>query len=89
MASVEELKQRFETLTKKRDELTSRKVVAESRLQVATENYDKAIKEIKEKFGVSSLSEAQALYERKKSELETALNKCELELGDEDAGGKV
>lgn len=81
MASIDELKSRYDQLTKTREELTSKKVAAESRCQVASENYQKVLEEIKTKFGVSSLDEAKALYEKKKSELETTLNRCELELG--------
>ena len=82
MATIDELKSRFDSLVKQREDLTAKKVGAESRYQMATENFEQALKEIQERYGVATLEEAKALYEKKKAELETTLNKCELELGE-------
>lgn len=76
MATIEELRIRFEALRKAREELLAKKVAAESRQQMATENYEKLLQELNEKFGIKTLEQAKKLYEEKRQIFEEALEKC-------------
>lgn len=74
---MEEMKERFRELTEKRDKLKEEQVELSGKLSVLKEREGALLKELKEKYNLSTLEEAESEVQRLSEEIETALAKAE------------
>lgn len=74
---MEEMKERFRELTEKRDKLKEEQVELSGKLSVLKEREGALLKELKEKYNLSTLEEAEAEVQRLSEEIEEALAKAE------------
>ena len=74
---MEEMKERFRELTEKRDKLKEEQVELSGKLSVLKEREEALLKELKEKYNLSTLEEAETEVQRLSEEIERALAKAE------------
>lgn len=74
---MEEMKERFRELTEKRDKLKEEQVELSGKLSVLKEREGALLKELKEKYNLSTLEEAETEVQRLSEEIEAALAKAE------------
>ena len=74
---MEEMKERFRELTEKRDKLKEEQVELSGKLSVLKEREEALLKELKEKYNLSTLEEAEIEVQRISEEIEAALVKAE------------
>lgn len=74
---MKEMKERFRELTEKRDKLKEEQVELSGKLSVLKEREGALLKELKEKYNLSTLEEAEAEVQRLSEEIEEALAKAE------------
>ena len=74
---MEEMKERFRELTEKRDKLKEEQVELSGKLSVLKEREGALLKELKEKYNLSTLEEAETEVQRLSEEIEEALAKAE------------
>lgn len=74
---MEEMKERFRELTEKRDKLKEEQVELSGKLSVLKEREGALLKELKEKYNLSTLEEAETEVQRLSDEIEEALAKAE------------
>lgn len=74
---MEEMKERFRELTEKRDKLKEEQVELSGKLSVLKEREGALLKELKEKYNLSTLEEAETEVRRLSEEIEEALAKAE------------
>lgn len=74
---MEEMKERFRELTEKRDKLKEEQVELSGKLSVLKEREEALLKELKEKYNLSTLEEAETEVQRLSEEIEEALAKAE------------
>lgn len=74
---MEEMKERFRELTEKRDKLKEEQVELSGKLSVLKEREEALLKELKEKYNLSTLEEAETEVQRLSEEIEAALAKAE------------
>ena len=74
---MEEMKERFRELTEKRDKLKEEQVELSGKLSVLKEREGVLLKELKEKYNLSTLEEAETEVQRLSEEIEEALAKAE------------
>lgn len=77
---MEEMKERFRELTEKRDKLKEEQVELSGKLSVLKEREEALLKELKEKYNLSTLEEAETEVQRLSEEIEEALAKAEASL---------
>ena len=77
---MEEMKERFRELTEKRDKLKEEQVELSGKLSVLKEREGALLKELKEKYNLSTLEEAETEVQRLSEEIEEALAKAEASL---------
>jgi len=75
--SNEELVEQFESIKKRRDKVKTEKIQTETVLESLEEERDKLLKELKDKFEVDDLEEAEKLRKEMKEELENQLDDIE------------
>ena len=75
--NVESLKKRYSELSKKRDSLKQESVTLNTRKKVALEEQEKLLKELKDKFGVSTYDEGVILLSQKQKEIEEKVSSLE------------
>lgn len=80
MENINDLKKRFEELTKKKSDLESQKIQLTTKQQVLEEEITKLTSQLKEEFGVSSLEEAEAKIADLSKEIEQGLSEAEQKL---------
>lgn len=80
MENINDLKKRFEELTKKKSDLESQKIQLTTKQQVLEEEITKLTSQLKEEFGVSSLEEAEAKIDDLSKEIEQGLSEAEQKL---------
>lgn len=80
MENINDLKKRFEELTKKKSDLESQKIQLTTKQQVLEEEITKFTSQLKEEFGVSSLEEAEAKIADLSKEIEQGLSEAEQKL---------
>lgn len=71
------MKERFRELTEKRDKLKEEQVELSGKLSVLKEREEALLKELKEKYNLSTLEEAETEVQRLSEEIERALAKAE------------
>lgn len=81
---MEEMKERFRELTEKRDKLKEEQVELSGKLSVLNEREGALLKELKEKYNLNTLEEAETEVQRLSEEIEEALAKAEESLKEED-----
>jgi hypothetical protein len=74
---MEEMKERFRELTEKRDKLKEEQVELSGKLSVLKEREGALLKELKEKYNLNTLEEAETEVQRLSEEIERALAKAE------------
>lgn len=74
---MEEMKERFRELTEKRDKLKEEQVELSGKLSVLKEREEALLKELKEKYNLNTLEEAETEVQRLSEEIEEALAKAE------------
>ena len=74
---MEEMKERFRELTEKRDKLKEEQVELSGKLSVLKEREGALLKELKEKYNLNTLEEAETEVQRLSEEIEEALAKAE------------
>ena len=77
---MEEMKERFRELTEKRDKLKEEQVELSGKLSVLKEREEALLKELKEKYNLSTLEDAETEVQRLSEEIEEALAKAEASL---------
>lgn len=77
---MEEMKERFRELTEKRDKMKEEQVELSGKLSVLKEREEVLLKELKEKYNLSTLEEAETEVQRLSEEIEAALAKAEASL---------
>lgn len=77
---MEEMKERFRELTEKRDKLKEEQVELSGKLSVLKEREEALLKELKEKYNLNTLEEAETEVQRLSEEIEEALAKAEASL---------
>lgn len=77
MSNVDEIKERFANLSKKRDELKAQQVQLQTKIDSANESIAEIEKQWAEQFDVHGFEEAQRKLEQMETELEQTLSKCE------------
>lgn len=74
---MKEMKERFRELTEKRDKLKEEQVELSGKLSVLKEREGALLKELKEKYNLNTLEEAETEVQRLSDEIEEALAKAE------------
>lgn len=77
MEKIEDLKQRFEALTKKKSDLESQKIQLTTKEQVLEEEVSKLNTQLKEDFGLNSIEEAEAKIQSLTEEIVRYLKEAE------------
>ena len=77
MEKIEDLKQRFEALSKKKSELESQKIQLTTKEQVLEEEVSKLTAQLKEEFGLNSLEEAEGKIKSLTEETEAFIKEAE------------
>ena len=72
-----DIKQKFDELVQKRDDAKTQIVQLETKIDSAKESISQIEAEWKEKYGINSAEEAEAMCEQLESEISGILDKCE------------
>lgn len=78
--TVEELKEKFNTVQNITQGLKEEKIRLESELKTLENDYNEQVKELLEKTGTSSLDEAKSVYEDMSAKLKSDMSDLEKEL---------
>ena len=76
MSSVD-VKERFDALVAKRDEAKTQIVQLETKIESTKESIAQIVNEWKEKYGIESSEEAEAICDKLQQEVTEILDKCE------------
>lgn len=77
MADITNIKERFKTLTEKRDNCKSRKIELETKIKISREALEEKTRVLKETYGLDSVEDAEKELARLQSEIDSELSECE------------
>lgn len=72
-----DIKQRFEALTKKRDEAKAQQIQLNTKIDSAKDTIAEIENEWKEKYGINSFEEAKQMVLKMEAEITDTLDKCQ------------
>lgn len=77
MASVQEIKDKFKSVTEERDRNNVRKIELETQIKVSREDLQKKMKQLKSDFGLDSIDAAEKELAKLEGDINTELSECE------------